>query len=558
MSRRSTLPASEDTSRDAIPFVHEQIADDQGSKDLSSVRRARARTMRPILWRLHFIGGFLAGPVVISLAITGILFAFNPQIDDLRFGSIMHASDGPADRTLSEQTDAAQAAHPDLAITSVTPAHDGANTMFQMEEHVAGDGHHGFGPPPGSLQVYVDPSTGEHTGSIDPEELSGNILRSWHSSWSLGPNVEPVTELAGSWFLVAMVSGVYLWWPGLRKRGSNALGFRRGLRGRLRSKELHNAIGLAFFFPMVFLVITGLAWTQFSGDRVSSASDSVATERLAVETGLADPVPGHADLANLDTVQAQAKQADIAIPQVITVPTDDSTAWRVTTGKVTYPLRADQLAVEGASGEVVDFVDYSDEHWLNKLRTAGMHFHQAELFGVWTQLLMTALALLIIVMVVAGYKMWWQRRPAGGMGTPPPVRDWVRNAPFTLLAATAVLIWVLPTLGLSLAVWLVLESGWRWARAARAGGEGLSASPLQLAKVATLSVLGVAMLARPDLGQAAEDPTTIQRLLVYGWSIPLGTVLIAVALIGVAALARGAGRRHDHTGADEERTEALT
>ena len=41
--------------------------------------RARsAAAMRPVLWRLHFLAGFRVAPVLVSLAVTGILFAWNP------------------------------------------------------------------------------------------------------------------------------------------------------------------------------------------------------------------------------------------------------------------------------------------------------------------------------------------------------------------------------------------------------------------------------------------------------------------------------------------------
>ncbi len=42
-------------------------------EDRAGGRRA---ALRPLLWRLHFLGGFLAAPVVLSLAITGILFSW--------------------------------------------------------------------------------------------------------------------------------------------------------------------------------------------------------------------------------------------------------------------------------------------------------------------------------------------------------------------------------------------------------------------------------------------------------------------------------------------------
>ena len=87
--------------RGDIPFVGDQIAEhDQhdvaDSADAAKQRRARrSRLLRPIMWRLHFIGGFLAGPVVISLALTGILFAWAHS--STACGSVMRSS-RPQDR----------------------------------------------------------------------------------------------------------------------------------------------------------------------------------------------------------------------------------------------------------------------------------------------------------------------------------------------------------------------------------------------------------------------------------------------------------------------------
>lgn len=114
---------------DDIAFVGDQIAEQDereaagAANDASRRRERRSQTLRPILWRLHFIGGFLAGPVVISLAITGILFAWYPQLDGLRFGDVVKPSSSQVNVSLADQVTAAQAAHPAWGVHSVVPGH---------------------------------------------------------------------------------------------------------------------------------------------------------------------------------------------------------------------------------------------------------------------------------------------------------------------------------------------------------------------------------------------------------------------------------------------------
>lgn len=85
-----------------------------------STRRVRAA--RPLLWRLHFVSGFLIAPVVASLALTGILFAWNPQIEQMLYGRALTAVSDASERPLAQQVKAAAATHPSYEVTAVTPA----------------------------------------------------------------------------------------------------------------------------------------------------------------------------------------------------------------------------------------------------------------------------------------------------------------------------------------------------------------------------------------------------------------------------------------------------
>jgi uncharacterized iron-regulated membrane protein len=218
---------------------------------------------------------------------------------------------------------------------------------------------------------------------------------------------------------------------------------------------------------MIFLAFTGLAWTQFASDRVDLVDKQVSPTAGSLKSALPAPAPGHGDLANIDKVWQQAQQAGLSDPVQIALPKDEKTAWTATSADTTYPIERDAIAVNGATGEVVNRFDYSGEHWFNKLQTAGQQFHEARLFGPPLQVLMTLFALAIVAMIYYGYKMWWQRRPKGGMGAPPSIRNWVRNAPLPIIAAVVFCAWALPTLGLAFGIWLVVEAGWRWLDIAR-------------------------------------------------------------------------------------------
>jgi uncharacterized iron-regulated membrane protein len=87
------------------------------------------------------------------------------------------------------------------------------------------------------------------------------------------------------------------------------------------------------------------------------------------------------------------------------------------------------------------------------------------LFGPVNQILLAAVALGLLCLIVWGYRMWWQRRPTAPGRTarfaaPPAPGTW-RRLPKPLLALAVVAVvalgWALPVLGVSLALFLLLD-----------------------------------------------------------------------------------------------------
>lgn len=426
-------------------------------------------------------------------------------------------------------------------------------------------GEDGFSAPADAVDVYVDQTTGKVTGDVVETNTSDTLFRGLHSSWLLGDGPRPLTELAAAWFLVSLMTGIYLWWPGLRKRGSAAFAFRRRIRGRRQSKDWHNFIGVAILVPMMFVAITGLTWTKYAGARYETIKTEIfqPPESVGVDSTLKSAAPGASAPANIDKVGQRAEEAKLPNPVRITLPADDKTAWKAASERQRFPMNRDAIAVNGATGAVTASYDSSTAHWFPKLTSAGISFHQAQLFGVPLQIFMTLLAVGVIAVVVFGYKMWWQRRPRGGMGEPPPIRSWLRNAPLTLLAIVLVLAWLLPTLALSLLIWLVIERAMSWTQIARGSHKAKSATArmakqgvplkpgIEAYKAVGVTTIGMFMLVAPGLGNPDEESgvNTMLTILAWAWSRPLGIVFLAAGLIGIYAMyvTDGKAERDDTT-----------
>ena len=425
--------------------VEESIAEDEGSVD-------RRGPLRLVLWRLHFFAGLLVAPIVLSLAVTGILFAWNPQIESALYSHALTAvAEGPP-RPLSEQVEAAHRQHPGWTLRAVAPpAHDGATTGVTLTP--PGAVSTASEPAPRTVTVYVDPASARVTGHIVETRRPSEWLRNLHSNWRIGPAAAPITELAASWVVVSLLTGLYLWWP----RGR---AWRRALRmpwrsrGRGRWRQAHTLVGAGTSVLLLVMVGTGLTWTNYAGGWVDALKTSLSAETPSVSRELDGP-PGAAN-AGVDAVLNSARAAGLRAPLEIEPPGEPGRAWTASTIDDTWPIETTTVAVDPGTGRIVDRVDWDDHPLLAKATTLGIDFHQAQLFGTANQVLLTGLALALIVLIVAGYRMWWRRRPVGELGAPPGAGPLLRTVPVPLLIGFGLLM-LLPLLGASFLIYLAVE-----------------------------------------------------------------------------------------------------
>ncbi len=423
----------------------------------------RWRRLRPVLWRLHFLGGILAGPVIVSLAVTGILFAWSPQIEQWRYGDVLSARSAGPPRSLVAQVDAALAVRPGWQLLAITPGENGRTTGVTLGPPAhAHQPHHGDGPAGGAVTVYVDPASARVTGQIAEASRPEEWLRSLHSSWRLGPRAEPITELAASWAFVALLTGVVLWWP-RERRPWRALLPRLRAGGRRRWRDLHAVVGVWVALPLLAMIVTGLTWTTYAGGWLDALRSAIRAETPTVDVRV-EPVDvpvGFSPDPTPDRALAVARAAGLTGPvQLTPPPVGEGTGgfgWKVTTLDERWPIERTTITVHPVTGRVVDRVDFDDYPLLAKLTTWGILFHEGVLFGLANQIGVTLLALVLIMLVIAGYRMWWQRRPAGAFGAPPEIGPLLRTVPVPLLAGFGVLLVLLPTLGVAFVVFLLVE-----------------------------------------------------------------------------------------------------
>lgn len=443
-----------------------------------------------VVWRWHFYAGLFVVPFMVMLALTGIIYLFKPQLDALMYRSLLFVPTTATESLPPSQlVAAAQAAHPDATVTTYrTP--EAADRSAQVTVVPSGGG---------KLLVFVNPYTGEVLGERDEDRTLQSIAVKMHGELLIGTTGDRLIELAASWGLVLVVTGLYLWWP--RKGGWVWGVLLPRLRGkRLFWRDMHAVVGFWGALLVAFMILTGLPWTGFWGEQFAQVwnrypahlwadvplstqltgslndettkvvpwaaevlplpesdgehathgtGDGSATEPTQPVAGVAAGVP-----VNVDSVVALAVASGAPAGFTVSLPGDETGVYTIAAAP-NQPQGQMTLHIDQYSGQVLADIRWAQYGLVPKAVELGISLHEGRYFGLANQLLMLGASLVILTLALSGVILWWQRRPAGRLGVPTmPANFPLWKGGVAIIVGMALLF---PLVALSLLVVLTLD-----------------------------------------------------------------------------------------------------
>jgi uncharacterized iron-regulated membrane protein len=447
------------------------------------------KTFYNLAWRWHFYAGLLVAPLMILLAVTGIVYLFKPQLDPLLYPHLMRveaqARALPANALLAR----AQEAYPSASIDQYLPPPT-ADSSGQFVLSTGGS----------TLNLFINPYDGQILGTQDSHYNLQAVARALHGELMIGKAGDALVELAAGWGIVLVVSGLYLWWP----RGTGAAGVfwpRLRSQGRLFWRDLHAVLGFWGSLALLFMLLTGMTWTGVWGKQyaelwnrfpVGMFSDiplsdlkarslnqdaSQQTVPWALET---TPMPmsggAHAEHGGQGTDHSGPAAPQVGLQAVIDTaeragvhPGYSITLPKTGTGVYTVAVFADDprndatLHIDQYTGKVLVDVRWAHYGLVARATELAVMLHEGRMFGLANQMIVLVVCLMVLLGAVSGLVMWWKRRPAGGLGVP-PLRHGLAlwKAALTVMLVIAV---AFPLVGASLGLVALLEYGvLRWVR----------------------------------------------------------------------------------------------
>ncbi len=435
-----------------------------------------------LFWRIHFWAALIASPFALIATLTGILYVFTPQIEKVLYEKLDHVTPAGVMRPLDDAIHAAEVAAPmGWSVHSVVPAYDADDTVrvhfvppasqrstasSEQAEHNHGSAKQkpgtsasasgapkpSFGLPAQTLSVYVNPYTTEVVGSLANKDRFSNWAKKLHSRLLQTDNWRWMIELAASWLMVMLLTGIYLWWPRNDQRGLP----QRGVKGRKAWKQWHSFVGVALSVMSLVILTTGLTWSKYAGEQIRNLRDAVGQAPPQIPQGLKSIASEGSPPLAWQPIwnHARAQAPDVALQ--LTPPRGPQGTWRAVNFDRGQPEKRFDLLLDAYSGRALYYAGWDKQTAFSKATAIGIPFHRGE-FGWWNQALLLLFGIGVLFSLISGWIMFFKRKQAGSLTLPRVLPGAFHSASIGMWITAVVLCALMPLLALSAAVVILLE-----------------------------------------------------------------------------------------------------
>lgn len=391
------------------------------------------------LWKWHVIGGLIALPIVILLAVTGLIYLFKDSYEAQQQQSIKNIVPQAERHTYQTLWEMARKEWDQIPTAMLVPTMPDEAVAF-----TAGRFSH-------KSNIFLDPYTAKVTGTIRVNETDMYQVRKLHGELLLGSYGTKVVEFVASWMVVLLITGIWIFWP--RGRGWKGLVTIRtkGPR-RVMYRDLHAVTGFWFSGLLLLILAGGLPWTDVFGAGYKWVQSATNTGYPAAWNGRTFSSHVEGVPMTLDQMVQVADSLQLTGEVSILLPQSEGSVFSVT--NETSELSAlSMYHFDQYSGQLLRQQGWEDIGSMMQSRLWVMAFHQGQ-FGWWNWFLMLLTAIALLFLSVSALLSYLRRKPKGSWGVPSS-QD---LKPGVLVASVVIILGILlPLFGLSVVLILLFE-----------------------------------------------------------------------------------------------------
>lgn len=371
--------------------------------------------IKKLIGQLHLWLGLASGLIVFIISVTGCIYAFQEEIQNLtqpyRFVEAQNKAFLPPSR-IREIADAELPGKHIHGILYQGKGQSAKAIYYSFEEH-----YYDF--------VYVNPYRGEVLKVKDEYQDFFRIVLDGHFYLWLPPEVgQPVIATATLVFVVLLISGLFLWWPRNKSGARQRFSIKWNARWRRRNYDLHSVLGFYVSFIALILALTGLTWgfewfkeavhKTAGGEKSLIYSEPPSDTTAVAAAGRAEVIPAGANAVDVVWKKMQmrypaAESIEMHFPESalspvhVAVNPDASTYWQID-----Y-LYFDQYSLEEVQVDNI-WGRLDDASSADKLMRMNYDIHTGAIVGLPGKILAFFASLLCASLPVTGFVMWYGRR----------------------------------------------------------------------------------------------------------------------------------------------------
>lgn len=371
--------------------------------------------MRKKIIFIHRWLGIPSGLAVFIIALTGCIYAFKTEIQDLYQPEHIINSKGKEILSPSRFKQIGRTINPNREVHSVN--YKGPDTPVELMY---------YDPKPEIFyrSILCDPFSGkvlelrDHTQDFFYFILQGHF-NLWLPRW-LG---QPIVAYSTLIFFVLCITGLILWWP--KNKNARKQRFKikwkktTGIKRKLY--DLHNVLGFYVLSVALLFSITGLVWGFNWWKEMTYKS-------LGGEKSLQYEAPAVNNVADMDlkvdliyrkieSMYPNAAQIDVHFPHAVNSKEArdrmEAIHLSVNHQKETY-YHTDYLYFDPNSMEELEVSHlwgrYEDAEMSDKLMRMNYDIHVGSIGGIFGKTLAFLASLIIASLPVTGLFMWWKKR----------------------------------------------------------------------------------------------------------------------------------------------------
>lgn len=369
-------------------------------------------TFKKIIGITHLWLGLMSGLVVVVISLTGCIYAFQAEIQDVIQPYRFVESQNKAFLPPSILAKIAQKQLPNKQIHAIV---FGLKTNAAKVEFFHYEPTYYYG-------VYLNPYSGKVLKVINLNAGFFRFILDGHFYLWLPPKIgQPVVASFTLVFIIILISGIVLWWPKNKVATKQRFKFswKNTTQWKRKNYDLHNILGFYASFIIVILASTGLIWGfqwfansvywKLGGEKSMMYQDAVSNKPIAKS------MISEKSIA-LDKVW-QIMQEQYPTAQKIEVHPPETDSSSIATNATVdasmywkndyryfdqYSLR--ELSVNHIYGRL------KDAKLADKTIRMNYDVHTGGIFGLAGKILAFFSSLIAASLPITGFLIWWGRR----------------------------------------------------------------------------------------------------------------------------------------------------